>query len=64
MAQAKLDANAAIDALTYLSDDEKTAYKQQVASATTVEDANNVVTAATTQNLANAKTWELAKSPA
>lgn len=43
LAQAKLDANAAIDALTYLSDDEKTAYKQQVASATTVEDANNVV---------------------
>ncbi|MBC6498320.1 GA module-containing protein [Weissella confusa] len=34
LAQAKLDANAAIDALTYLSDDEKAAYKQQVASAT------------------------------
>ncbi|MGM7274964.1 adhesive domain-containing protein [Weissella confusa] len=57
LAQAKLDANAAIDALTYLSDDEKAAYKQQVASATAVEDTNNVVTAATAQNLANAKTW-------
>lgn len=57
LAQAKLDANTAIDALTYLSDDEKAAYKQQVASATTVEDTNNVVTVATAQNLANAKTW-------
>lgn len=53
-AQAKLDANAA---LIYLSADEKLAYKQQVVSATTVEDANNALTAATTHNLANAKTW-------
>ena len=54
---AKADATAAIDAMKYLTDEEKADYKQQVADATTADAIDTVVADATAQNLANAKDW-------
>ncbi|MBD1502620.1 adhesive domain-containing protein [Weissella cibaria] len=57
LATAKADATAAIDAMKYLTDEEKADYKQQVADATTTDAIDTVVADATAQNLANAKDW-------
>ncbi|WP_459446576.1 adhesive domain-containing protein [Weissella cibaria] len=57
LATAKADATAAIDAMKYLTDEEKADYKQQVADATTTDAIDTVVADATEQNLANAKDW-------
>ncbi|MYV36000.1 adhesive domain-containing protein [Weissella cibaria] len=57
LATAKADATATIDAMQYLTDEEKADYKQQVADATTADAIDAVVTDATAQNLANAKDW-------
>ncbi|MFS1787222.1 albumin-binding GA domain-containing protein [Weissella cibaria] len=54
---AKADAAATIDAMKYLTDEEKAAYKQQVTDATTADAIDAIVTDATAQNLTNAKDW-------
>ncbi|MCT0021175.1 DUF1542 domain-containing protein, partial [Weissella cibaria] len=53
----KADATAAIDAMKYLTDEEKADYKQQVTDATTADAIDAVVEDATAQNLTNAKDW-------
>ncbi|WP_197458901.1 GA module-containing protein, partial [Weissella sp. DD23] len=54
---AKSDATATIDAMKYLTDEEKADYKQQVSDATTADAIDAIVTDATAKNLTNAKDW-------
>ena len=54
---AKADATAAIDAMKYLTDEEKADYKQQVTNATTADAIDAIVTDATAKKVTNAKDW-------
>ena len=51
------DATATIDAMKYLTDEEKADYKQQVSDATNADAIDAIVTDATAKNLTNAKDW-------
>ncbi|WP_447408837.1 hypothetical protein ACDP95_00775 [Weissella confusa] len=55
LAEQKSAAQGEIDNMTYLTDDEKSAYNQQISDATDVAGVNAVVDDATDQNLASAK---------